>query len=310
MNEDKCPVCLNISKNELTHDRNHSLVNLIFCSRCGIFYIGSFEMDFWKRESFSNRQRAIASSRIREMGDRVTLSRRDEEHLFHAQDIPVLEKADRLLLAIQQKTEFIGASVTIAGSDLKQQAQIWSLSWEETEGLLNLMHNKFWIGYRESSESEKDVFIQEAGWERLDGLRGINLESQQGFVAMWFGEEVNHIYSECIAPAIELAGYLPHRVDKKEYADRIDDEIIMQIRRSKFVVADLTGHRGGVYYEAGFAHGLGLKVFFSCRDDHFKDLHFDIAHYNCIRWFPQKLDEFKNSLSARIEAEFGKGPRR
>lgn len=280
------------------------------CPRCGIFYIGSFEKSIWERESFSNRQRAIASSRIREMGERVTLSRNHEEYLFHTHDIPVLEKADRLLLAIQQKTEFIGGSVAIIPTDLKQMADIWSLSWEETQGLLNLMHNKFWIGYREGSGEGKNVFIQEAGWERLDELRGVIPDSYQGFVAMWFGEEVDHIYSECIAPAIELAGYLPHRVDKREYADRIDDEIIMQIRRSKFIVADLTGHRGGVYYEAGFAHGLGLKVFFSCRDDHFKDLHFDIAHYNCMKWFAERLPDFKNSLAARIEAEFGKGPRR
>ena len=33
----------------------------------------------------------------------------------------------------------------------------------------------------------------------------------------------------------------------------IPSEIISEIKRSKFMIADLTGYRGGVYYEAGFA---------------------------------------------------------
>ena len=36
-----------------------------------------------------------------------------------------------------------------------------------------------------------------------------------------------------------------------EHINRIGDEIISQIRRSKFLIADFTGHRGGVYFEAG-----------------------------------------------------------
>ena len=65
---------------------------------------------------------------------------------------------------------------------------------------------------------------------------------------------------------IEDAGYEAVRIDEKEHTNKIDDEIIAEIRRSRFVVADFTqgkdGARGGVYYEAGFAHGLGIEVIF------------------------------------------------
>jgi hypothetical protein len=44
------------------------------------------------------------------------------------------------------------------------------------------------------------------------------------------------------------------------------------------------GHRGGVYFEAGFAMGLGLPVFWTCRQDDLDKLHFDIRQYNCIDW--------------------------
>ena len=125
---------------------------------------------------------------------------------------------------------------------------------------------------------------------------------------MWFAPEMTNIYENILAPAIQSAGYIPHRVDQREHIDKIDDEIILQIR-SRFVVADATGHRGGVYYEAGFASGLGLPVFWTCRKDAMEDLHFDVNHYNCIVWEPGKLDAFHNAPARRIEAVLGRGPR-
>ena len=42
------------------------------------------------------------------------------------------------------------------------------------------------------------------------------------------------------------------RIDQEEYLTKIDDQIIAEIRRSKFLVADLTerskGARGSVHY--------------------------------------------------------------
>lgn len=124
---------------------------------------------------------------------------------------------------------------------------------------------------------------------------------------MWFNEKVNYVYNESFAKAISQAGYRPHRVDEREHNDKIDDEIIRQIRRSRFVVADLTGHRGGVYYEAGFAAGLGIPVFLTCNEEEANNVHFDILQYNCIRWSYTELDEFTRALNVRIEAVLGKG---
>jgi hypothetical protein len=50
---------------------------------------------------------------------------------------------------------------------------------------------------------------------------------------------------------ISDAGFEPLRINMKEHVNKICDEIIAEIRRSRFVVADYTGQRGGVYYEAG-----------------------------------------------------------
>jgi hypothetical protein len=130
--------------------------------------------------------------------------------------------------------------------------------------------------------------------------------SRQAFVAMWFNPEVADAYLHGIASAVTSAGYEPLRIDQVHHEGRIDDRIVAEIRRSKFVVADFTGHRGGVYYEAGFAHGLGLPVIFCCRQDALKDLHFDVRQYNTIDWI--NPDDLRVRLHNRLLAVFGAGP--
>lgn len=152
------------------------------------------------------------------------------------------------------------------------------------------------------------IKILPEGWAHLETLKKTNADKKQCFVAMWFSDEMEQIYNTIISEAITDAGYFPHRVDQREHNDKIDDEIISQIRKSRFVLADFTGHRGGVYFEAGFAKGLGLEVFWSCREDDIENLHFDIRQYNCIAWRHDNLEEFKSKIIHRVEAVLGHGP--
>ncbi len=133
-------------------------------------------------------------------------------------------------------------------------------------------------------------------------------KSLTGFGAMWFAEEMTKHWNEAISPAISDAGYDPIRVDQVEHLGKIDDEIINQIRSSRFVVADFTGHRSGVYFEAGYALGLGIPVIWTCRKDDLDKLHFDIRQYNCIDWASD--EDLRKRLAHRIENTVGIGPRR
>src|SRR4051794_30304544 len=64
--------------------------------------------------------------------------------------------------------------------------------------------------------------------------------------------------------------------------------------------------RGGVYYEAGFAFGVGLPIIWSVRSDCLDALHFDTRQYPHIVWrTPQEL---RTQLQDRIEALLGQGP--
>ena len=130
--------------------------------------------------------------------------------------------------------------------------------------------------------------------------------TSQCFVAMWFSKVVQEVFTDAIEPAIRAAGYEAMRIDRSQHANKINDEIIAEIRRSSFLVADFTGHRGGVYYEAGFAHGLGKRVLFTCRKDDLKNLHFDVRQYNTIEW--EQPGDLLPQLQNRILAVFGAGP--
>ena len=105
---------------------------------------------------------------------------------------------------------------------------------------------------------------------------------------MWFDESMLEAWEEGIKPAIKDSGYEPFRIDEPKDVIKIDDRIIAEIKRSRFLVADFTngrdGARGSVYYEAGFAHGLGMPVIFTCRKDLINETHFDTRQYYHVVW--------------------------
>lgn len=165
---------------------------------------------------------------------------------------------------------------------------------------------------RQSIPTVFQYFLTVDGAMYLDESRNITPDSDKVFVAMWFDPTLDRAYDEAIAPAIRTAGYEPKRADREEFVDEINDWIIGQIRQARFVVADFSqgpdGARGGVYYEAGFAHGLGRKVVFTCREEDEDDLHFDTDHYNHIFW--KSKEDLKKRLKDRIIAVMGDGPRK
>ena len=124
---------------------------------------------------------------------------------------------------------------------------------------------------------------------------------------MWFHDSMN-LASAAIQQGILEAGYTPHRIDQKHHNNKIDDEIIAAIRRSRFLVADFTDQRGGVYFEAGFARGWVWEVVWLCRQDEVEKLHFDTRQYSHIAWQENDLKELTKSLKDRIEATIGHGP--
>jgi hypothetical protein len=145
-----------------------------------------------------------------------------------------------------------------------------------------------------------ELTLSMEGWTKVQPLPRPGGFPGRCFVAMWFSDETRAAYEGGIEPAVSLAGFKPIRIDLKEHNNEIPDEIIAEIRNSEFMVADFTGQRAGVYYEAGFAMGLGRKVIWCCRKDEISKLHFDTNHKNHIVW--QTPEELRERLYARIRA--------
>lgn len=139
------------------------------------------------------------------------------------------------------------------------------------------------------------------GWQRLDELSQSSTKSSQAFVAMWFDPQMDPSWLDGFKPGIEDSGaFTALRIDKKPHNNKIDDEIVAEIRRSGLVVADFTGDRGGVYFEAGLAQGLGIPVIWTCHKDWLDRVHFDTRQYSHITW--ESPAELRKSLDERIRA--------
>lgn len=178
--------------------------------------------------------------------------------------------------------------------------------------------------YCESDDSESEIssifkFLIEYGyynkesslltakaWERIDELRKNKNLSKQAFIAMWFPSDSDKKFAFMqevrtkLKEAITNAGFYPQIIDEKEHNNQIVPELLHEIKSSRFLVADITEHRNGVYYEAGIMEGLGRQVIVCCQEDDFEKKHFDIAQKNLIKY--KNADELYDKLFKRIRA--------
>ena len=231
------------------------------------------------------------------------------ETLRRVRNIPIpslRERANSLLIALVRKYPRFNDTFVISTlcDDLGLQAATYSADPRELNDLFAVLQNH--DGYVELRTSGPPNALTVKGLLAADQLRANNVGSAQGFVAMSFDRGLTLAWTNGFEPAIRAAGYIPSRIDAKEYVGGISDEIIAEIRQSSFVVADYTQQKNGVYFEAGFALGLRLVVIPTCRDDEIQKLHFDIRHLNTLTWTTP--EDLAQKLSRRIRAVVGPGP--
>ena len=170
-----------------------------------------------------------------------------------------------------------------------------------------LMDDGYFLGLKSNTINiALSGILTPKGMLAADEISGSKPSSAQGFVAMWFDSSLSDAWLSGFEPGIRAAGYQPVRIDNEEYVGGITDRIMAEIRRSRFVVTDYTGQVNGVYFEAGFALGLGLTVIPRCCADEVPKSHFDIKHLNTLLW--KTPAELADTLSKRIRALIGAGP--
>ena len=275
------------------------------CPRCGDFHIEGTAESLLRDKTIAHP--GAVSGWIRHqngMGVTPTITSGSLDDLRTLQKPNFRERAEKFLLVAVATSPKLGDAVLARVEELTGAS--YSDDLQETAMIRNYLEEENLIAKHEPLNKPIYWRVTPLGHIKADELRAIRAASKQGFVAMWFSEDMDPVYEGGIEPAIYAAGYEPMIIKKKEHANKIDDEIIAEIRRSAFVVADFTGHRGGVYFEAGYAMGRGLPVIWTCQKDDFQNLHFDIRQYNCIDWTAPA--DLATRLQKRIEALLGRGP--
>lgn len=231
------------------------------------------------------------------------------------------ERRTRILLGIAEARDVPVNSIAVRYEPLvgnfnwREYLSAWGECPTESEltPLMNLLCDEGLLAL------SSDIYrVTAAGFDRIEAMENGGANTRQAFVAMWFDPSMNEAWRRGFQPGIRDAGYEPFRIDELHHNRKIDDEIVAQIKRSRFLIADFTcgggkvkGHfqpdsRGGVYYEAGLAHGLNMDVIFTCRADRLQYAHFDTNHFNHVVW--KTPDELREGLYNRIAATLKEAP--
>ena len=229
--------------------------------------------------------------------------------------LPIIHahKCDQLLMIIAEKASKVApfSQVKVTWKDL-YKLKILDISelfaWHdqlEDQKLLNPIIIPSGKGIEDIS-----YVILPKGWDQIY-RKSLSLNSKQVFLAMkfnWNKEELlRKSYVSSVREACLDCGYSLVIIDKKDHLNPILDQIITDIKYSRFVIADFTHNNRGVYFEAGFARGYNIPVIHTVMDGHTHDkendtkhLHFDIQQINYLKW--KDPVDLKKKLINRIRA--------
>lgn len=285
------------------------------CPRCGTYKIGHTPLALLEAQDIPKEIRWNISSYIHSLKE-YTLKAETIEDLKEVHPPRVSERAESLLHHLTRQYPVPGTKIKIHPGNMIYIFEVLSKQ-EEPEYIESLkvpleifyeylpILSAGWItslkelifflteyltsdlGYLEKRENN-EYFISARGWDYVQNTQKAN-DSNSIFVAMSFSSDLEDFYLNLVEKGIKKAGYDPIRVDRTEHVNRIDDEIIALIKRSKMVVADFTEQKNGVYFEAGFGLGLGIPIIWMCRHDDLKRVHFDTRQYNTIELGSRRL---------------------
>lgn len=311
---EKCYICNHsLAKKSELMDGGLRLIN---CRLCGKYILNGLLTEEYLR-TLSSDDKVRLSGFYRECKEfdldiydsLMFLNKENCERLLLDNKLPrkkdVMIKARKMLKYIYKKTSYLGERIDFHNDDY---SIAYASNNEECHALLRYLYDKGYIKYQvlfPSSLIELTIY-------GIQAIKEINSDSSQIFVALGFQSELkSYLIDEDFKKQIEdKTGYKLITIDQKEYNNKICDEIIAEINQSKAIIADFSDNNRGAYYEAGYAHGLGLEVIFVCKDEEkdgkklIEQVHFDTNHFNHIVW-KDKVD-LAEQLINRINRTLGK----
>jgi hypothetical protein len=118
------------------------------------------------------------------------------------------------------------------------------------------------------------------------------------FVVTSYERDMEPIFA-AIKSAAEKVGLRAERVKDRPGDYRITDKMLAGIREARLIVADLTHERPNVYFELGYARGLGKTVVTILREG--TEAHFDVRDWTYIEYVDSR--PLEDDLVERFEYE-------
>lgn len=211
------------------------------------------------------------------------------------------EKMDNFFLFLFDKQTEDGKNIWIKYRDEEFWLKNYFRTPEESAFYLEGLKEKGWINFNHTISSGFSIQISHLGLNKVLELQDYGKNSKNCFIAMAFNDETKP-YREAIKVALKNTGFKIIIIDEENIdSDKtIPDAIFAAIKKSKFCIADFSFHSRGVYFESGFALGLGMPVIYTCHDKETAEAHFDIKQLQQIRY--STPDELTKLLTDKIEA--------
>jgi len=282
------------------------------CPRCGSFALDEHlamdtMLDRTLRDDLD--KRAVLSHWIRTQNE----SKRDETLVLSRQLVDSIVESPRPSLPEQADyyVRWIGDNVKVGGKlisvkPLAIQAIIGSASIEEFELVSgHLKDAARLIIHGSGAGAWRNVTLSFAGWERYREIQRATSDSRRAFMAMEYGHpDLDSLFKDVLKPAVKQTGFDLFILPERPKAGLIDNRLRVEIRTSRFLIADLTHENAGAYWEAGYAEGLEKPVIYTCEKNKFETCktHFDTNHHLTLRWDSEGSTEIVEELKATIRA--------
>jgi len=262
------------------------------CTLCGEYGIVRSLVPFQK-DNFIKRKCSVMVRRYwEETGEKYVLDTGNYKSIAAKYDSFTLkEKISNFLIYLGEKTS-PGKEISFAGYKLFVTPSI-----EESEFTFIWQYLKE-RGYVELGGGFSFMLTME-GWEEiLEGEELIN--PKQCFIAMSLtNPEVKHDYENHIKPLLTKYEFIPVVMSEYEHNEDIVFEIYYHISRSRFIIVDVRDQKPNVYYEAGYAKGLGREVIWICPAVQVDKMQFDTRNLNHVIW--KDKEELVEKLEKRIK---------
>jgi hypothetical protein len=191
----------------------------------------------------------------------------------------------------------------MAGSVGKRVAEEVTINFplayaHDSEEFNQILHHLQREGLIESGGAAYEITVK--GLTRVEELQSSTRASRQAFIAMDFSDALDGLRREAIVPAIKEAGFDAYCLKEVEHNDHIDDLMLLEIRKSRFLVAEVSTGNANVHFEAGLAIGAGIPVIWLCSDEKKGQRNFDAEHFNHI--FYKDANHLLERLRTRVQA--------